>query len=67
MSPSSQNSKILTRIKTGKTITPIDALRWYGCFRLAARIFELRQMGHDIEKEIEDGHAVYWLPRKARK
>jgi hypothetical protein len=33
-------------------ITPLEALNHYGIFRLAARIFRLREAGHDIYTEI---------------
>lgn len=33
-------------------ITAIDALREVGCFRLAARISDLRAEGHDIGSEM---------------
>lgn len=46
-----QNAQILAHLKTGKSITPLDALKLYGCFRLGARIFELRQDGHNIHSE----------------
>jgi Helix-turn-helix domain len=42
-----QNALILDHLRT-RPITPIEALRLYGCFRLGARIFDLRQMGHEI-------------------
>lgn len=45
----SQSDAILEHLKAGNSITPVDALRDFGCFRLAARIDELRQRGHDIE------------------
>ena len=38
----SQNAAILKHLKAGKTLTQLDALRLYGCMRLAARIEELR-------------------------
>jgi hypothetical protein len=44
----SQNEMILEAL-THAPITPLRALEQYGCFRLAARIAELREMGHDIE------------------
>ncbi len=34
-------------------ITAMDALNDYGCFRLAARINELRMSGHNIKTEIK--------------
>ena len=61
----SQRMEILADLKRGKSITALDALQDYGCFRLAARIAELRQMGHDIEMELEPHsngkHAKYRL------
>lgn len=46
----SQNHAILSHLKRGP-ITPLDALERYGCFRLAARIRDLRDAGHNIEAE----------------
>lgn len=43
----SQNAKIIQHMKRG-SITPLVALRLYGCMRLAARIDEIRDMGHDV-------------------
>lgn len=43
-----QKENILSHLEDGKSITPIEALNKFGCFRLAARIFELREEGHDI-------------------
>jgi hypothetical protein len=60
----SQESLILTHLKT-KPITGLDALFDYNCFRLAARICDLRNKGHLIEKRwIVKGdkrYAQYWL------
>jgi|TARA_R100001086_G_scaffold249572_1_gene189782 hypothetical protein len=44
----SQLNRILGHLKKGKSITPIDALQQFGCFRLGGRIFDLRSKGHDI-------------------
>lgn len=42
-------------------ITPHDALREAGCFRLAARVSELRGDGLDIRTEWEtDGDGTRW-------
>ena len=56
-----QNNAILEHLKSGKTITPIEALNLYGSFRLAARISDLRQQGHNIVTEGKDQWAVYRL------
>jgi len=44
----SQNTQILSYLKQGKKLTPIDALNKFGCFRLSARILDLRKSGHPI-------------------
>ena len=47
----SQNKKILNYLLKGKKLTPIDALEKFGCFRLSARILDLRKEGYDIISE----------------
>ena len=44
----SQKSNILNHLKSGKSITPLEALQKYGSFRLADRIFVLRKEGYNI-------------------
>ena len=48
----SQNAAILSHLKTGKSITPIDALERFNCFRLGARVYDLKQNGHQIVREM---------------
>lgn len=43
-----QTERILNHLKQGKGLTPITALNKFGCFRLAARIADLRKDGHTI-------------------
>ena len=45
-----QNDTILNHMMTGRSISPLEALGLYGVFRLAARVFELKGMGVDIQK-----------------
>ena len=47
----SQNTQILSYLKQGKKLTPITALNKFGCFRLSARILDLRKEGHNITTE----------------
>jgi len=47
-----QTAQILAHLKTGRSITPLDALEWFGCFRLGARIYDLKQGGHNIYREM---------------
>ena len=56
----SQNNDILRHLKTGNSITPIDALNLFGCFRLAARIYELRTQGHLIDTvDVRSGNKIF--------
>lgn len=47
----SQKESILTWLKR-EPITPAQALAHIGCFRLAARIDELRNEGHRIQTKM---------------
>ena len=61
----SQCDAILAYMKLGNAITPLEALRICGCFRLAARIYDLRERGYEVECELVelDGSRVasYYL------
>ena len=57
----SQNTHILEHLRTGKTLSPIEALIDFRCFRLAARINELRNKGYDIQTHKGNDYAVYSL------
>lgn len=66
-----QNDKIKARLKAGKRINPLQALRWYGCFRLASRINDLKNDGMKINKEMKTSkndesvrYAEYFLTLK---
>lgn len=45
-----QTQAILKHLQSGP-ITPLEALRRYGCFRLGARIYDLKRAGHSIKSE----------------
>lgn len=65
-----QQTLILAHLKAGKSITPLDALSRFGCFRLGARIWDLKQAGHPISKQMVEtdsgSHiAEYFLNSKA--
>ena len=49
MSTASQNKRVLKHLETGRSLSPLIALERYGIMRLAARIFDLRQLGYRIE------------------
>ena len=67
--PKSQNEQIIEYLLEGNEITPIDALNLFGCFRLGARIYDLREMGYPIEMKarttctngVHKRFAVYYI------
>ena len=52
MSSESQNAKILAYLQEGNKLTALNALKLFGCMRLGSRIFDLRERGHNITKEM---------------
>jgi hypothetical protein len=44
-----QNKMILNHLQQYGKINPLTALKDYGCFRLSARILDLRKEGWDIK------------------
>jgi len=52
MNSDSQLKYILKYLQRGNSLTAIEAMRLCGCFRLAARIYDLIQAGHDIAREM---------------
>lgn len=47
-----QKEKVLNWLKSGKAITPIDALERFGCFRLGGIIHKLRNEGYLITTDM---------------
>jgi hypothetical protein len=61
-----QAQVILDHLLSGKPLTALDALHQFGCFRLAARVHELRKEGYDIEEVMVSTkagkrHAQYFI------
>jgi hypothetical protein len=59
---------ILNFLESGGSLTPIEALEKFQCFRLAARMNDLRNKGYVIQTEIlkdDNGksYASYSLPK----
>jgi hypothetical protein len=57
----SQTRAILAYMKAGNGITPMDALNLCGCFRLSARIAEIKKLGYAVKTEnvkVEGGKYV---------
>jgi hypothetical protein len=47
-----QTQQILEALQNGESLTPIDALNRFGCFRLGARILDLKKLGYDIKTDM---------------
>ena len=45
-----QANRILAYLRAGNRLTAIDALERFGCFRLAARVHELRREGWNVQE-----------------
>jgi hypothetical protein len=48
LSLNSQNHQISEFLKQGKTLTSLEALRLFGCWRLSGRIYDIRKRGLSI-------------------
>lgn len=63
-----QSEAILSHLRSGKSLTPLEALDLFGCFRLGARVYDLKAQGHDIEMEMVTmngkSFAKYFIPKK---
>ena len=66
----SQNQMIAEYLKSGKSITGLEALHKFGCMRLASRIHDLKDRGMNIVGSMvyntdDEGRRkkwkVYWL------
>ena len=57
-----QCQEILEYMKTYGSISPLEAMREFGCMRLAARINDLENQGHNIIHDTD-----YSLNRKGKK
>jgi len=47
-----QTNQIKAHLESGQTLNPIQALNMFGCFRLAARILDLRDAGLDVKMKM---------------
>lgn len=47
-----QNERLLDHLKNNRSVQPLEALQDLGIYRLAARIHDLKQKGHSINKKI---------------
>ena len=61
-----QNEWVLNALKQGP-LTALDALRGCGCFRLAARVNDLRNLGYNIQSAtVHKGDKIFSQYRLVR-
>ena len=71
MNKVTQEQIILDHLKSGRSITAVESVSLYKCYRLGAVILELRKQGHDIVTHREKNsrstgtHARYELKEVA--
>ena len=51
----SDKARILKHLQECGSITPMEAIEQYGCYRLGARVFDLRRDGFAINTTIVEG------------
>lgn len=49
-----QSLQVLEHIKEHGSITSLEAIRAIGCTRLSGRIYDLKKMGYDIDKTMQE-------------
>ena len=57
-----QCERILSYLEENKSITQIDALREFGCMRLASRISDLKRQGIPVRRTMETSKNRYGEP-----
>jgi len=68
---SSQQDKIIEHLQSFGSISPKEALKYYGSMRLSAHIFNLKQNGWNIVTTMKQSGnmtwAEYWLEERFRR
>ena len=59
----SQSVQVLNHMKQHGSITSLQALKLYGCFRLAARVYDLRCKGHNVQTQKWKTRSGKWVAR----
>lgn len=57
-----QCDRIIQYIEQTGSITQMDALREFGCMRLASRMCDIKKMGYAVDKRMEKAKNRYGEP-----
>ena len=60
MNTESQSAWIFTQLTNGRKLSAFEAAREIGCFRLAARVNDLRKKGVDVKTYIHRDGSKHW-------
>ena len=60
----SDKNRVLAYLREHGSITPLEALNSFGCYRLGARVWDLRHDGHNIVTEIIQGDDRHGEPAR---
>lgn len=61
-----QNSAVLDWLRRYPSITPMEAMRELGIMRLGARIFDPKEAGHEIDRDLIEVRTRNGTSRVAR-
>lgn len=64
--PDTQTTTILRALREGRKLSPLEALREFGCMRLGARIWDLKQAGYPIERSWGTDGEKRWAEYRLR-
>lgn len=62
-----QTTAIKDHFESGKSLTSLEAIRLYGCTRLADKVFRLKKQGYVFHTEIMTSTSMYGYPCKYAK
>ena len=60
----SQQAHILEYLKTHRGLSQAEAIDAFGCYRLGARIYDLKAKGYNVEVLMEDGVNRFGRPTR---
>lgn len=60
----SQQAQILEYLKTHRGISQAEAIDAFGCYRLGARIYDLKDRGYKVDVIMEDGVNRFGRPTR---
>lgn len=60
MAKPTKQQRVLDYLKSGQSLTPREAIALFNCYRLAAVVFKLKELGHNIVAVTEHNSTSHW-------